>query len=354
LRGGPGNCACGYWSSFCKPIKTAADIALEEKIKEQKRKAVERVKRCNEKKKALNPDKFKSEIALIQNKSYNKRKAIIETLNMETTRDKYISSGIVPKNSCVVCGFSSTNKAHSDWYIPHRVNIKADGTKEINHTPVSTLKEWKKIHPERPEATEDISVKVIKATNPKPIETITTFEQAQQECKKLQKALKAAQELMRSLAPNKKNTYKELESESESESESDDEPIKQVIKVEPVKPVIKKIVESESESDDEPIKPIIKVEPVKPVKKLIKKPVNIKSTKKELIISDDEELVKPTIITPINTEDMFKDYTIKTPEQLKLDLEFENRYNNSLCKFDFSFVKSNKKIITNESETDSD
>lgn len=139
---------------------------------------------------------------------------------METIRDKYISSGIVPKNNCVVCGFSSKNKEHLDWYIPHRVSIKEDGTKEINHTPVSTLKEWKKLHPERPEAMESISVKVIKATNPKPIETITTFEQAQQERKKLQKALKDVDELIRNLAPNKKNTYNEFESESESENKT--------------------------------------------------------------------------------------------------------------------------------------
>ena len=125
--------------------KTAANVLMEEKIKEQKRKAVERVKKCHEKKKALNEAEFKEKKAELNKKGYNKRKAIIETLNIETTRDKYISSGIVPKNSCVVCGFSSKNKEHLDWYIPHRVSIKEDGTKEINHTPVSTLKEWKKI-----------------------------------------------------------------------------------------------------------------------------------------------------------------------------------------------------------------
>jgi hypothetical protein len=49
---------------------------------------------------------------------------------------------------------------------------------------------------------------------------------------------------------------------------------------------------------------------------------------------------------------MFKDYTIKTDEQIKLDLEFEKRYS-LLNKYDFSFDKSNKKVIKND-ESDSD
>ena len=158
-------------------------------IKAAHAKHLESVKRYTEKMKNKDIEAFKARKAELNKQSYLKKKAILDTLEKTTTRDKYISSGIVPCGLCVICGHIMA-KDYSNKYITHKELVNSYGKKDIIHKPVDTIEKWKKKHPERKEATEDISIKVIKATIIKPVVIIDTLDKVLKERKKLLKALK--------------------------------------------------------------------------------------------------------------------------------------------------------------------